>query len=107
MLNLQATYARKNRARSVGEVATAVEALQGLTDARTALSARQWMRYPELPVVDGRHRVLGVVSRPSLARVAGNADTLEFDFERVLAELATGYMDTCASVLDSVLGKRK
>lgn len=107
MLNLQAAYARKNRVLPVGEVAIEVEALNGLTDAHNALSARQWMKHPELPVVDGRHRVLGVVSRPSLVRVAGNADSLEFDFEQVLAELATGYMDTCASVLDSVLGKRK
>ncbi len=107
MLTLQAVYARKNRSRKVGDVVLRVEALNGLTDASTALTSRHWMAHTELPVIDGRHRVLGVVSRGALARVAGVSEALEFDFERVMAELATGYMETCAKVLESVLGKRK
>ncbi len=107
ILSLQAAYARKNHSRSVGEVAFAVDALNGLTDAATALSARQWLNYTVLPVVDGRHRVLGVVSRAALARVAGVSETLDFNFEKVVTELAAGYIETCAKVLESVLGKSK
>lgn len=107
ILSLQAAYSRKNRSRPVGEVALAVAALNGLTDAATALSARQWMNYTVLPVVDGRHRVIGVVSRASLARVSGVSEALEFNFEKVVTELAAGYLETCAKVLESVLGKPK
>lgn len=107
ILSLRAAYARKNRMRSVGEVAIPVEPLNGITDATTALSARQWLKYPELPVVDARHRILGVVSRASLERVVGDVEPLEFNMERVLSELATGYLNTCASVLESLLGRSK
>lgn len=105
MLNLQAVYARKNRSRTVGEIALRVDALNGLTDAGTALSARQWINYTELPVIDGSHRILGVVSRGALARVAGESEALEFNFEKVMAELSRGYLETCAKVLESILGK--
>ncbi len=107
ILTLRAAYARKNRLRPVGDVAIPVEPLNGMTDAAAALSARQWLKYPELPVVDGRHRILGVVSRTSLERVVGDVEPLEFNLERVLSELATGYLNTCASVLESMLGKSK
>lgn len=106
-VTLQALYARKNRARTVGEIATAVEPLSGLTSAESALSSRLWMRYTELPVVDGRHRVLGVVTRAALQRVAGETTPAEFNLERMFAELATGYLTTCSRLLESVLGKSR
>lgn len=107
ILNLQAAYSRKNRARQVGEVATAVTPLNGSTIANTALMARQWSRYPELPVVDGRHRIQGVVSRASLERVTGDTTAREFSLERVLSDLATSYLNICARVLVAALGKTK
>jgi len=106
MLSLRAAYARKNRARTVGEVAVAVEALSGLTSAESALKSRQWMRFTELPVVDGRHRVLGAVSRATLLRVVGEGTPADFSLERLFAELATGYLNTCGRLLESLLGKR-
>ena len=107
MLSLQAVIARKNRPLPVGDVADSVEALNGFTNVRTALSARQWMQYSELPVVDGRHRVVGVVSRSTMTRVAGDSNVVSFDLERVFAELASAYLDVCARMLESILGKPK
>lgn len=107
MLSLQAVIARKNRPLPAGEVADPVEALNGFTNVRTALSARQWMQHPELPVVDGRHRVIGVVSRATVTRVAGEASALAFNLEQVFSELANAYLDVCARMLESILGKPK
>lgn len=106
LLSLRVAYAIRNRSRPVEEVANSVEALSGLTSAESALTSRLWMRFTELPVVDSRHRVLGVVSRAKLLRVAGDGSTADFSFERLFAELATGYLNTCGRLLESVLGKR-
>jgi len=81
--------------------------LNGNTAANQALIARQWMKYSELPVVDSRHRVLGVVTRVSLERVAGDFAPMQFNLERVLSELATAYLSLCARVLESVFGRPK
>jgi predicted transcriptional regulator len=91
----------------VGEIADSVEALNGFTNVRTALSARQWMEYSELPVVDGRHRVIGVVSRASVTRVAGESSAVTFNLEQVFSELANAYLEVCARMLESLLGKPK
>lgn len=107
ILSLQAVYSHKNRMRQVAEVTTAVDPLNGSTTAITALTARQWMKYAELPVVDARHRILGVVSRAALERVAGDATPREFNLERVISELATHYLNICARVLVAALGKSK
>ncbi len=107
MLNLQAAYSLKNRAKPVAEVAVQVEPLSGLTSAESALSSRLWTRYNELPVVDGRHRLLGVVSRAALQRVAGDATAVEFSTERLFSELAAGYLSTCGRLLEAMLGKTR
>lgn len=106
MVSLRAAYARKNRSRTVGDVAMVVEALSGLTSAESALKSRQWMRFTELPVVDGRHRVLGAVSRATLLRVVGEDTPADFNLERLFAELASGYLSTCGRLLEALLGKR-
>ncbi|MFV8819982.1 hypothetical protein [Haliea sp. E17] len=105
MLSLRAAYARKNRGRPVGQVAERVEPLSGLTDAATALGSRLWGDRAELPVVDRHHRILGVVSRAALERVAGESRPGEFGLEKVVSELATGYLNTCGRVLESLLGR--
>lgn len=107
LLSVQAAVSRKNRSRTVGEVATAVEPLSGLTSAESALKSRLWSRYNELPVVDGRQRLLGVVSRSSLQRVSDDPAGAEFTTERLFAELATGYLNTCARLLEAMLGRRQ
>jgi Mg/Co/Ni transporter MgtE len=102
----QLSNSTDTRSRPVEDVASSVEALSGLTSAESALKSRLWMRFTELPVVDNRHRVLGVVSRAKLLRIAGDDSTDDFSFERLFTELATGYLNTCGRLLESVLGKR-
>ncbi len=105
ILNLRAAYARKNKGREVGLVADPVEALSGLTDAATALGSRQWADYAELPVVDQQQRVIGVISRAALERVAGEARPGEFSLEKVVSELASGYINTCGRMMESLIGR--
>ena len=107
LLSVQAAVSRKNRSRSVGEVATQVEPLSGMTSAESALKSRLWTRYTELPVVDGRHRLLGVVSRGTLQRVSDDPSGAEFSTERLFAEMASGYLNTCARLLEAMLGRSK
>jgi magnesium transporter len=107
MVDLQAVFSRKNGVTPVGEIAAVVEPLNGLTDASTALTSRQWASYPELPVVDVQHRVLGVVSRAALQRVVGDATPRPFTLERILSELATGYLNICGKILETALGRSK
>jgi Mg/Co/Ni transporter MgtE len=107
MISLQTLYARRNRIRPVGEVANKVEPLSGLTSAESALSSRLWLRFTELPVVDRRHRLLGVVTRASLQRVAGHDTPTEFTLDRMVGELAAGYLTLCGNLLESVVGHRR
>jgi Mg/Co/Ni transporter MgtE len=105
VLSLMTAYLRKNRPRTVGEIAIPLTPLNGRTDAAAALTARSWLQYTELPVVDERHRILGVVSRASLLRVVGEGTPREFTLERLFSELAGAYFNTCGMLLESVMGK--
>ena len=105
MLALEAAFALKNHDRSVAEALTPVAPLSGLTSADTALGSRRWTRYNYLPVVDARHRLLGVVNRAALLRVAVDASAAEFTPERLFSELATGYLTTCGRLLEALLGR--
>jgi len=107
MADLQAVFARKNGVAPVGEIAAVVEPLNGLTDASTALTSRQWASHPDLPVVDVQHRILGVVSRAALQRVVGDATPRPFTLERILSEMARGYLDICGRILETALGRSK
>lgn len=107
LVNLQAVYARRNRTKKVGEIASKVEALNGITDAASALTARQWMHHSEVPVVDQHHRLLGVVERGALERVAGKDSSLELSLEGIASELALGYLNLCGRLLEAALGQRK
>lgn len=105
MAEVQAVIARRNRSRTAGDVAVKVTPLNGMTDAATALTAREWARHPELPVVDLQHRVLGIVSRDALLRVVGDDAPMNFSLERIVSDLATGYLNICSRMLEAVLGK--
>ena len=107
VLALQAAFSRKNRAKPVAEVMASLEPLSGMTSAESALGSRLWSRYTDLPVVDSRHRVLGVVNRATLQRVAGDSTAAEFSTERLFSELATGYLDTCGRLLEAMLGRTR
>ncbi|MDF1643286.1 MAG: hypothetical protein P1U80_03780 [Pseudomonadales bacterium] len=106
-VSLLAVYARKNRSQLVGQITVPVEPLNGKMPASQAITAKQWMRHAELPVVDSRHRILGVVKRASLERVRSDAAPMEFNVERVLAELASAYLNLCAQILESIFGRSK
>jgi len=105
ILSLQAVFSMKKRSKAVAEVTIHLEPLSGLTSAESALGSRLWNRYTELPVVDNRHRVLGVVSRAALQRIAGDDALAEFSTERLFSELAYGYFSTCGRLLESLLGR--
>jgi predicted transcriptional regulator len=107
IVSLLAIYSRKNRSQLVGQISVPVEPLNGNMAAGQAITAKQWMQYAELPVVDSRHRILGVVNRASLERISHGVAPMEFSLERVLAELATAYLNLCARILESVFGRSK
>ena len=107
IVSLLAIYSRKNRSQLVGQISVPVEPLNGKMAAGQAITAKQWMRHAELPVVDSRNRILGVVNRASLERISRGVAPMEFSFERVLAELATAYLNLCARILESVFGRTK
>ncbi len=102
----QAIFPIRNRKKPVSEVMTRVEALSGMTSAESALNSRLWTQYLDLAVVDSRHRLLGVVNRSLLQRVAGNHSRTEFSTERLFSELAIDYLNACSQLLESFLGKK-
>lgn len=107
IVSLLAVYSRKNRSQLVGQITIPVEPLNGKMAASQAITAKQWMKHTELPVVDSRQRILGVVTRASLERIRSDFSPIEFNLERVLAELASAYLNLCARILESVLGRPK
>lgn len=105
LVNAHALYRRRNAGRTLGDVAVSVAPLSGAADIATALDSRLWTNYPDLPVVDRQHRLLGVVNRAALLRVAGDREPAPYSVERLFADLAIGYLDTCSRVVESLLGR--
>lgn len=102
----QAIFPMNNRKKPVREVMTRVEALSGMTSAESALNSRLWTQYLDLAVVDSRHRLLGVVNRNLLQRVAGSHTRSKFSTERLFSELAIDYLNACSHLLESFLGRK-
>jgi len=46
-----------------------------------------------------------VVSRAALLRIVGEGGSGEFTPGQILAEVATGYLRTCADLLEGLLGR--
>jgi len=105
LLSPQTLFRRRNASRNTADIAVAVPPLNGETDAATAMQSRQWAQYTELPVIDRQRRVLGVVSRAALLRVVGDAQPPALTLERLFAELATNYFDTCSHLVETLLGR--
>jgi len=107
LVEAHALYRQRNAGRTLGEVAAPVAPFSGATDIGMALNSRLWARYPDLPVVDHRQRLLGVVNRAALLRVAGSRELEPYSVERLFTDLAIGYLDTCGQVVESLLGRPK
>lgn len=107
MVSLLAVYSRKNCAQLLGQISVPVEPLNGNMAANQAITAKHWMKYAELPVVDNRYRLLGVINRVTLERTKSDFAPTEFSLERMLSELATAYLNLCARILESVFGRPK
>ena len=48
-----------------------------------------------------------MVSRGTLQRVSDDPSGAEFSTERLFAEMASGYLNTCARLLEAMLGRSK
>ena len=108
VLNPLTLISRKNQKRRVQDIAFFVPALSGRMPAATALKSTQWSQYVNLPVVDGKKRLMGTVKRSQLEKVVPGTRAERYELERVLIDAATHYLAFCEHLLKLLLlGKPK
>ena len=98
-INPIAVIARKNQKLRLQDIAQGVTPLSGQMSAPAALKSRQWSRHQNLPVVDGKGRLLGTVQRHSLLKYVPKSRTESFGLERMLIEVTGSYFDFCERIL--------
>lgn len=98
-----AVIADRNANAEVDRVSQPIQALSEHTTITAALDARQWARQNVLPVVDGKHRLIGTVTRDHLLRLALRADQQGYGLPDLAGDLISEYLSSCSNLLDMVL----
>ncbi len=91
---------QKHQARMVDEFAEKVIPLKGNTSVQEALEARQWRTSATLPVVSRDNKLIGAIDRATLLAVTANKTTKTYRADEMMGELARGYIEVCARLLD-------
>ncbi|WP_019529661.1 magnesium transporter MgtE N-terminal domain-containing protein [Dasania marina] len=97
----------KNTDRTIADVLQHVEALSGITPFAAALAAPQWTRFRALPVIDNQSRLLGALSFEQLVRAHNGLIDEHFGLGELIGEVATGYIDVCASLMEITVGRNR
>ena len=91
----------------VGELAVRLEPLRAETDLAAARDVGEWMKHPELPVVDHLGHLLGAISRERLVRALREETPSEHGVLNSVTALAEQYFRVMAICLGDLLGSRK
>ena len=87
------------------QVVRPLDPLNGRVSAEDALGAAEWEDHLQLPVVDAKHRLIGVVERDVLARHARTGDAPAFGLDALLIGMARWYLDFCSHTLRLLLSR--
>lgn len=88
----------------VGELAVRVEPLRAETALSAARDAKEWLSYPELPVVDHLNHLLGALPRQRLVQALSGGPSQEFGIVDGVTDLANQYIRVLGLCLRDLLG---
>lgn len=102
----RALLARSDRYR-VGELAIRLEPLRAETALTAARDLDEWMKHPELPVVDHRGHLLGTLSRERLIEALRREEPSEHGVVDGVVSLTNQYFRVMRACLGDLLGARE
>lgn len=92
---------------AVGELAVRLEALRAETTLLAARDVDEWLKHPELPVVDHQNHLLGALSRVRLANALDGEETTEHGIVDGVSAVTEAYFRVMGLCLGDLLGGRK
>lgn len=101
----RALLARSERV-TVGELAVPLTALRAETALAAARDVSEWLKHPELPVVDHQHHLLGALSRERLMTALAASGASDYGFADSLSALTQAYFRVLGACLAELLGTR-
>lgn len=90
----------------VGELAMSLQPLRAETALAVACNAEEWLKHPELPVVDHRQHLLGALSRERLVAALREEAPAEHGIADDVSSLAQSYFHVLGVCLDDLLRLR-
>lgn len=100
MVPLRAILPSGNAGRAVSEFIETTDTLSGYMSIAAALGSHQWRHFRALPVTDAHGFILGAVTLEQLEHAVNQSELKTFGMEEIIDQVATGYLDLCADLLD-------
>lgn len=101
-------FTTKHYEENVENLMEQIQPLRATTNISTALNANQWLDHHTLPVVDKNNILIGVVTRKHLQHTTTHQSTnTPLGVDEIAAQLAVGYFDTCANLLNILVREPK
>lgn len=104
MLDLSQALLARNDRQPVGELAIRLVPLRAETGLAQARDASEWLRHPELPVVDHLDHLLGTLSRQRLVDALEQEAPDDFGMLDGVASLTNQYFRVMGACLSGLLG---
>lgn len=106
LLDLSRALLAKSDQFAVGELAIPLEALRAETGLDAARDVKEWLKHPELPVVDHQNHLLGGLSRERLMTALLQDAPSEFGVIDGVTALTNQYFRVMRLCLNDLLGLR-
>lgn len=106
LLDLSKALLARSGKVTVGELAVPLNALRAETALLAARDVNDWLKHPELPVVDHQNHLLGALSRQRLMTALADEQPREHGVADAATGLAQAYFQVLGSCLGALLGPR-
>lgn len=107
LLDLSKALLARSAQFQVGELAVPLEPLRAETALVAARDVGEWIKHPQLPVVDHQHHLLGALSRERLVKTLENEIPTDHGIVDDLSSLTEAYFRVMGLCLGNLLGTRK
>ena len=107
LLDLKRALLARSEQLPVGELAVRLKPLRAETDLAAARDVGEWLKHPELPVVDHLDHLLGSISRERLAAALKDEQPNEHGVLNSVAALTEQYFRVMIICLGDLLGRRE
>lgn len=107
LLDLSKALLARSDQYHVGELAVRLEPLRAETALAAARDVDEWMKHPELPVIDHQHHLLGALSRERLVKALESDTPGDHGIVDGVTSLTEAYFSVMGQCLGDLLGRRE